>query len=97
MQFRTSRTVAGPAGFLERLTWYRNMLSDALTEGIPSWEPQRHLYRLVKDFMDLSGKGLRPALCIATARALGGRAEDVLPRGGRAGNAAQRLSCARRY
>ena len=69
--------VAGPADFLERLTWYRNMLSDALTQGIPNWEPQRHLYGLVKDFMDRSGKGLRPALCIATARALGGRAEDV--------------------
>jgi geranylgeranyl pyrophosphate synthase len=33
----------------------------------------------VKDFMDRSGKGLRPALCIATARALGGRAEDAFP------------------
>jgi geranylgeranyl pyrophosphate synthase len=33
----------------------------------------------VKDFLDRSGKGLRPALCIATARALGGRAEDALP------------------
>ena len=33
----------------------------------------------MKDFIDRAGKGLRPALCIATARALGGRAEDVLP------------------
>ena len=69
--------VAGPIDFLERLSWYRNMLEDTLAEGIPTWEPQRHLYGLVKDFMDRSGKGLRPALCIATARALGGRAEDV--------------------
>jgi geranylgeranyl pyrophosphate synthase/uncharacterized protein with NAD-binding domain and iron-sulfur cluster len=67
----------GPTNFLERLGWYRNMLADALAESIPTWEPQRHLYGLVKDFMDRSGKGLRPALCIATARALGGRAEDV--------------------
>ena len=71
--------VAGPTDFLERLTWYRNMLADTLAQGIPSWEPQRHLYGLVKDFVDRSGKGLRPALCIATARALGGRAEDVFP------------------
>ena len=71
--------VAGPTDFLERLTWYRNMLADPLAQGIPSWEPQRHLYGLVKDFVDRSGKGLRPALCIATARALGGRAEDVFP------------------
>jgi geranylgeranyl pyrophosphate synthase/uncharacterized protein with NAD-binding domain and iron-sulfur cluster len=71
--------VAGPTDFLERLTWYRNMLADPLAQGIPSWEPQRHLYGLVRDFVDRSGKGLRPALCIATARALGGRAEDVFP------------------
>ena len=69
----------GPAGFLERLSWYRDMLSDTLAEGVPTWEPQRHLYGLVRDFLARSGKGLRPALCIATARALGGRAEDALP------------------
>jgi hypothetical protein len=33
----------------------------------------------IKDFIDRSGKGLRPALCIATARALGGRTEDAFP------------------
>ncbi len=69
--------VAGPTDFMGRFGWYRNMVADILAEGIPTWEPQRHLYGLVKDFMDRSGKGLRPALCIATARALGGRAEDV--------------------
>jgi geranylgeranyl pyrophosphate synthase len=71
--------ILGPAGFLERLTWYRDMLSDTLAEGIPRGEPQRHLYGLVRDFLERSGKGLRPALCIATARALGGRGEDALP------------------
>jgi len=71
--------VVGPTGFLERLGWYRDMLADTLAAGVPTWEPQRHLYGLVKDFIDRSGKGLRPALCIATARALGGRAEDAFP------------------
>jgi geranylgeranyl pyrophosphate synthase len=71
--------ILGPAGFLERLTWYREMLTDTLAEGVPSREPQRHLYGLVRDFIGRSGKGLRPALCIATARALGGRGEDALP------------------
>jgi geranylgeranyl pyrophosphate synthase len=33
----------------------------------------------VKDFTGRSGKGMRPALCIATARALGGRAEEAFP------------------
>jgi geranylgeranyl pyrophosphate synthase/uncharacterized protein with NAD-binding domain and iron-sulfur cluster len=71
--------VAGPTGFLERLGWYRDMLANTLAGGVPAWEPQRHLYGLVKDFIDRSGKGLRPALCIATARALGGRSEDAFP------------------
>jgi geranylgeranyl pyrophosphate synthase/uncharacterized protein with NAD-binding domain and iron-sulfur cluster len=71
--------ILGPAGFLERLGWYRDMLTDTLLDGIPSWEPRRHLYGLIKDFIDRSGKGLRPALCIATARALGGRTEDAFP------------------
>jgi geranylgeranyl diphosphate synthase, type II len=70
---------AGPTGFLERLDWYREMLADTLAGGIPTWGPQRHLYGLVKDFIGRPGKGLRPALCIATARALGGRAEDAFP------------------
>jgi geranylgeranyl pyrophosphate synthase/uncharacterized protein with NAD-binding domain and iron-sulfur cluster len=69
--------ILGPAGFLERLSWYRDMLSETLAEGIPSWEPQRHLYGLVRDFLERSGKGLRPAVCIATARALGARGEDA--------------------
>jgi geranylgeranyl pyrophosphate synthase/uncharacterized protein with NAD-binding domain and iron-sulfur cluster len=70
---------AGPSGFLERLGWYRDMLADTLAAGVPEWEPQRHLYGLVKDFIGRPSKGLRPALCIATARALGGRAEDAFP------------------
>jgi geranylgeranyl pyrophosphate synthase/uncharacterized protein with NAD-binding domain and iron-sulfur cluster len=71
--------VVGPVGFVERLAWYREMLADTLAAGIPTWEPQRYLYGLVKDFINRSGKGLRPALCIATARALGGRTEDAFP------------------
>ena len=70
--------LVGPAGFVERLGWYRDMLTDTLSAAVPTSEPQRHLYGLVKDFVDRSGKGLRPAFCIATARALGGRAENAL-------------------
>jgi geranylgeranyl pyrophosphate synthase len=73
--------VVGPTGFLERLDWYRALVDDTLAAGVPTWEPQRHLYGLVRDFLGRSGKGLRPALCIATARALGGDGEDALPAG----------------
>src|SRR6185437_10781049 len=69
----------GPTDFLERLGWYRDKLDDTLAGSVPTMEPQRHLYALVRDFLGRSGKGLRPALCIATARALGGRGEDALP------------------
>ena len=68
----------GPGGFLERLGWYREMLTDTLAAGVPSGEPQKYLYGLVSDFIGRSGKGLRPAICIAAARALGGREEDAL-------------------
>ena len=68
----------GPAGFADRLGWYREMLSDTLAGAVPAAGPQRHLYGPVRDFLSRAGKGLRPALCIATARALGGRAEDAL-------------------
>jgi geranylgeranyl pyrophosphate synthase/uncharacterized protein with NAD-binding domain and iron-sulfur cluster len=71
--------LVGPAGFLERLSWYRDMLADTLMTAVPTSEPQRHLYAPVRDFLRRSGKGLRPALCIAAARALGGRDEDALP------------------
>ncbi len=71
--------ILGPGGFIERLSWYREMISDTLTTAVPTREPQRHLYGLVSDFVSRSGKGLRPALCIATTRALGGRADDALP------------------
>jgi geranylgeranyl pyrophosphate synthase/uncharacterized protein with NAD-binding domain and iron-sulfur cluster len=70
--------VVGPGGFLERLTWYREMLADELTSAVPATEPQKHMYGLARDFMSRSGKGLRPALCLATTRAHGGRVQDAL-------------------
>ena len=60
--------VLGPAGFLERLSWYRDMLSDTLAEGVPTGEPQRHLYGPVRDFLARSGKGLRPEIGRASCR-----------------------------
>jgi geranylgeranyl pyrophosphate synthase/uncharacterized protein with NAD-binding domain and iron-sulfur cluster len=70
--------LAGPTDFLGRLGWYREKLDDTLVASVPTLEPQRHLYALVRDFLERAGKGLRPALCIATTRVLGGRAEDAL-------------------
>src|SRR6202035_3199659 len=47
--------ILGPGGFIERLGWYREMISDTLTAAVPTWEPQRHLYGLVSDFVSRSG------------------------------------------
>jgi geranylgeranyl pyrophosphate synthase/uncharacterized protein with NAD-binding domain and iron-sulfur cluster len=71
--------VVGPAGFVQRLAWYRELLAETLESGVPAGEPQKHLYALVRDFVGRGGKGLRPALCLATAGALGARHEDALP------------------
>ena len=50
----------------------------ALKEYLPSREPRRHLYDLLADYPQRGGKMMRPSLCIATARAFGGRMEDAL-------------------
>ena len=69
----------GPTGFAERMTWYRDMIGETMAGAVPKTEPRRHLYDLVDEFVARPGKGLRPAFLIATARALGGRAEDAIP------------------
>jgi geranylgeranyl diphosphate synthase type II len=64
--------------FDDRLRRYRDVAIAGLLEYIPKQEPAVHLYDLVPDYPTRPGKGLRPALCIATCRAFGGRVEEVL-------------------
>jgi geranylgeranyl diphosphate synthase, type II len=66
------------AAFLERLAYYRDLTLRALRDRLPTKEPRRYLYDLVLECLDGAGKGLRPALCLATCRAFGGRVEDAL-------------------
>ena len=68
----------GNAAFLERLTHYRDLTHQAMMQRLPTKEPRRYLYDLVSECLAGSGKGLRPALCLATCRAFGGRLEDAL-------------------
>jgi geranylgeranyl pyrophosphate synthase/uncharacterized protein with NAD-binding domain and iron-sulfur cluster len=68
----------GPEGFLERLSWYADQVSATLQSGVPEREPRRHLYDPIRGFLARAGKGLRPALCLATTRALGGDGRDAL-------------------
>jgi geranylgeranyl diphosphate synthase type II len=66
------------AAFLARLKDYGDRARNALLDRIPSGEPQAHLYGPMRAFIETSGKGLRPALLLATCRAFGGREEDAL-------------------
>jgi geranylgeranyl diphosphate synthase type II len=63
---------------------YMNGCRDAalaeITRLVPSDARLREpLYDLVLDYPLRPAKGIRPALCVATCRALGGRLESVLP------------------
>jgi geranylgeranyl pyrophosphate synthase len=67
------------AAFSARLQPFRDLIAPCLRDVAPDREPKRYLYGLIDDHLSRSGKGLRPALAIATCRAFGGRVEDVLP------------------
>ena len=65
--------------FHELLTRWRSLALEHIEAAIPAREPRRHLYDLVRAHMGRAGKGLRPALCIATARAFGADETAALP------------------
>jgi geranylgeranyl diphosphate synthase type II len=74
--------VAAPAQTAEierQLAHYRDLTYRALLEQLPTREPRRYLYDLIAGQLSHAGKGLRPALCIATCRAFGGSTEQALP------------------
>src|SRR6476660_7570102 len=62
-----------------QLARYRDLTYQALLEKLPTREPRRYLYDLISGQLSHAGKGLRPALCIATCRAFGGSIEQALP------------------
>jgi geranylgeranyl diphosphate synthase, type II len=66
------------AAFLERLVDYGGLARETLLQSLPDGEPRMHLYHPMRDFCARSGKGLRPALLIASCRAFGGELKDAL-------------------
>jgi geranylgeranyl diphosphate synthase, type II len=66
------------AAFLERLAEYGGLARDTLLERLPNGEPRAHLYQPMRDFCARSGKGIRPALLIASCGAFGGQPKDAL-------------------
>jgi len=57
----------------------RTLVLDEIHAIVPDNRYRPILYDLVLDYPLRMGKAFRPALCMATCRALGGRLEDVLP------------------
>jgi geranylgeranyl diphosphate synthase type II len=70
---------SGGAGFLAQLAAYRDRVLPMIRQAIPDREPRKHLYDLISEQMSREGKGIRPALCLATCRAFGGDEEKALP------------------
>jgi geranylgeranyl diphosphate synthase, type II len=62
----------------ELLSEYGAMVGDALSAYLPSKEPRRYLYELVAEYPSRGGKMMRPALCIAAARAFGAPVKHAL-------------------
>ena len=65
--------------FQTHLSNYRDATLAGMLSAVPQREPQRHLYEPVSSYLSRSGKGIRPALCLATCRAFGGDVDDALP------------------
>jgi geranylgeranyl diphosphate synthase type II len=65
--------------FDAQLATYRDRIAPLVRQAVPDREPRRHLYDLIAGQLSRDGKGIRPALCLATCGAFGGRAENALP------------------
>jgi geranylgeranyl pyrophosphate synthase len=71
--------LADPGAFESQLASYRDRVSPLILQSVPDREPRRHLYDLIAGQLARDGKGIRPALCLATCGAFGGREEQALP------------------
>lgn len=68
-----------PRSLESQLAAYRAQIAPVLAAAIPEREPRKHLYDLVRTQIEREGKGIRPALLLATCRAFGGDSERALP------------------
>jgi geranylgeranyl diphosphate synthase type II len=70
--------MAAPALVPEVLKSYGAAARAVMATYLPAREPRRYLYDLVADYPRRGGRGFRPSLCIATARAFGAPLEDAV-------------------
>lgn len=78
-QVAPARAAGLPTDFAAQLASYREQVRARVLQSIPDREPRRHLYELVTSQLSNEGKGIRPALCLATCGAFGGDAQRALP------------------
>jgi geranylgeranyl diphosphate synthase type II len=71
--------VPAPAALDTYLDACRALALEELERVLPQYDGAGRLYALMRDYPFRRAKGLRPALAIATCRALGGPLEGVLP------------------
>lgn len=62
--------VESASSFAAQLAAYRARTMEVLTACVPDGQP--HLYGIIRETLARAGKGLRPALCLATCGAHGG-------------------------
>ncbi|HET9260386.1 MAG TPA: polyprenyl synthetase family protein, partial [Acidimicrobiia bacterium] len=68
-----------PPFVLDYLEGVRVGVTEAIAASLPEGGPRASLYNPLREFVGRAGKSIRPALCIATARAHGAITELVLP------------------
>ena len=66
-------------GFESQLAAYRDRVTPLILKSIPDREPKKYLYDLIAGQLARDGKGIRPALCLATCGAFGGDETAALP------------------
>jgi geranylgeranyl diphosphate synthase type II len=71
--------VTATAAWLQQLQHYDTTARDAARRYLSADDLSPHLTTPAGDYLERGGKGLRPALLLATAQAFGGRVDDALP------------------
>src|SRR5438105_192315 len=73
------RSAGDEAAFVDALVEYRDAANTMMTDVLAVRRFGPELSRRLADYPLRAGKGLRPALCLATCGAFGGRTDDALP------------------
>ena len=63
----------------QHLSRYQEVTLKGLLDALPKREPRRYLYDPLAAHLSRVGKSIRPAICLATCVAFGGKQDDALP------------------